>query len=295
MTVAEFVLHYLAVMHGRVARQTYRTYEWALRTYVLPTLGERRLDTIGRGDIRRFVDELYRKGVLRKSTLRLVVQVLRGLLSYAVEEELIVANPARHPGKLVRMPKRAIRPALAGDAQRRFLLSVHQLAPHMYVLFLFLCRTGCRLGEAIGMTWDAIDLHERIALIRQQTWPNGRVGTVKNGREHYVDLSAQLVMALRQHKRAVDGPWVFPGPTGFPYGRQNVGHHFRRAARLAGLPEGLTIHSLRHAFASTLLRRGEPLQYVQRALDHGDPKLTASLYGSALPNSRHSAVDALDD
>jgi integrase-like protein len=69
----------------------------------------------------------------------------------------------------------------------------------------------------------------------------------------------------------------------------------RHAVRTAFLTRGESPHSLRHGFASTLLARGVPLTYVQRALNHSDPKLTSSLYGSHAPNRNVEAVDSLDD
>ncbi len=295
MTVAEFILIYLAAIRPTVARQTYRTYEWALRMYVLPALGDARLDTIHRRDIRRFVDILTHDAHLTPLTRRLVVQILRGLLSRAVEDELILANPARNPAKFIKVGAQAQRPALYGAKLRTFLAVTKIHVPQMFSLFLFLARTGVRLGEGLGMTWDRIDLDERVALVSEQPWSNRRVTGVKNGRSHHVDLSAQLVMVLRQQRREAAGPWTFPGPTGFPYSRTTVHHHFRRLRRLAGLEEPVTPHSLRHGFASVLLHRGEPLEYVRRALDHGDPRLTSALYGSHLPNRRLAAVDGLDD
>jgi integrase len=295
MTVAEFILRYLTAIQPTVARQTYRTYEWALRCYVLPAFGDTHLDAVRRRDVRAFVEKLARDGHLTPLTRRLVAQILRGLLSRAVEEELIATNPALRPGKLVRASGQAVRPALHGATLRQFLARAETVAPHMFALFLFLARTGVRLGEALGMTWSRIDLDARLALVSEQPWAHGRVTGLKNGRTHYIDLSAQLVMELRRQRQVVTGPWVFPGPDGFPYARSTVHHHFRRVRRSAGLAERVSPHSLRHGFASALLSRGEPLEYVRRALDHSDPRLTTALYGSHLPNRRLAAVDGLDD
>jgi integrase len=292
MTVAEYAARYLLAVAPLVAAQTFRSYEWALRCYVVPLLGPSALEDVTRTDVATFARAVLESG-LQRTTTRLVLQVLRGLYSHAVDSGVVTENPARRPGRAFRIGGQAQRPALYGAELRRFLEVAETHAPQVFPLLLFLARTGCRLGEALGLEWQSVDLTERVALIRQQTWPRGRVTATKNGRAHMVDLSARLVLELHRLERA--GPWVFPGPTGYPWHRSSVRRHFRHVLRVADLSLAYAPHSLRHGFASTLLQRGEPLAYVQRALDHGDPKLTATLYGCHLPNRRLSAVDGLDD
>lgn len=294
--LAMYAAHWLHAVRPHVAAETWRNYEWALRMYVVPVLGDHSLGTLTRVHVRAFADGMRRAGTLQPSSLKLVLTILRALVSAAIEDELRVDNPARRPTRAIRLPTTASRPALLGREARAVLTCAQTLVPQLFPLFLFMARTGSRIGETLGLSWAYVDLETRCAYLMEQPWPRGRVTRLKNGRGHFVDLSAQLTLALRTLQRNHGSSlWVFAGPTGYPWHRSTVHRAFARIRVAAGVDARVVPHSFRHGFASVLLRRGEPLAYVQRALDHGDPKLTATLYGSHLPNRRLSAVDGLDD
>jgi integrase len=69
---------------------------------------------------------------------------------------------------------------------------------------------------------------------------------------------------------------------------------FTRAARLAGIPEGFTPHSLRHVFASALLARGVPITDVAEWLGHRSIEVTYRIYGHLVPSAWSRAREALD-
>jgi integrase len=293
MTFADFVRDWLALVRPTLRPSTHRGYGWACRRHLVPLLGDVELADIDRAIVRRAALEIRTR--LNVRSQRLVLSVLRTILQAALDDEIVETNAASRPSRyLVRTMPRT-RPALMGAQCRLVLDAVQVVAPHMFALFLTLARTGIRVGEALGMEWDHVDLDARVALICQQAWARRQIGPTKSGRSHVVDLSAQLVLTLRGHRRVTPGPYCFPGPSGHPYSRSVVRHWFSRALTHAGVARGVTVHSLRHGFASTLLARGEPLTYVQRALSHASPTITAGVYGLHLAMRRPAAVDSLDD
>ena len=58
---------------------------------------------------------------------------------------------------------------------------------------------------------------------------------------------------------------------------------FNKALVLAELKESMTVHCLRHTYASLMLQRGCPIQWVQQQLGHSNIGMTADLYGRHLP------------
>lgn len=291
MTLATFTVHWLTAVRPLVRPTTWQNYRWASR-HLLPLLGTTALDALTRPAVRVVAEQLRTR--LQPGSQRLVLQVLRTMLQSAVEDGVLPLNVASRPGRYLRVETMP-RAALFGADCKRVLDAAATVAPHAFPLLLFLARTGARLGEALGLEWQHVDLDGRVALICQQTWPRGRIGPTKSGRSHVVDLSAHLTLVLRNHRLVTPGRWCFPGSRGYPHHRATVRHWFRRSLEAAGVAnDRFSLHSFRHGFASVLLARGEPLAYVQRALAHRDPKLTATLYGAALPNRRPSAVDGLD-
>ena len=69
---------------------------------------------------------------------------------------------------------------------------------------------------------------------------------------------------------------------------------FMRATEVAGIPDGFTPHSLRHAFASAMLARGVQITELAHFLGHRDINVTHQVYGHLLPSAAKRAVAALD-
>ena len=69
---------------------------------------------------------------------------------------------------------------------------------------------------------------------------------------------------------------------------------FKRHARKAGIPDGFTPHSLRHAFVSALLGRGVPITDVAQWVGHKDINVTYAIYGHLVPNAADRAASVLD-
>jgi integrase len=89
-----------------------------------------------------------------------------------------------------------------------------------------------------------------------------------------------------------DGP-LMPG-NGKMFDRYNTVHkRFTTTAREAGIPQGFTPHSLRHAYASALLGRGVPLGDVSEWLGHRDVNTTYATYRHMLPEAPDRAKSAL--
>ena len=90
-----------------------------------------------------------------------------------------------------------------------------------------------------------------------------------------------------------DGPLI-PG-NGKLFQRYGTTYfRFMRAAEVAGIPEGFTPHSLRHAYASAMLARGVQITELAHFLGHRDINVTHQVYGHLLPSAAKRALAALD-
>jgi site-specific recombinase XerC len=91
-----------------------------------------------------------------------------------------------------------------------------------------------------------------------------------------------------------DAP-LMPGNNGRPFQLYNTVYtRFSRAASAAGIPDGFTPHSLRHAFASAMLARGVQITELAHFLGHRNINVTHSIYGHLLPSPAARAKAALD-
>jgi len=126
---------------------------------------------------------------------------------------------------------------------------------------------GLRVGEVARLTIGAIDSHRMLIRVEQG----------KGGKDRYVMLSPQLLQILRAYWRlARPGQWLFPGrEAGAPVSVATLQEACRVAARRADLTKPVTVHTLRHSFATHLLEAGTDIRIIQVLLGHARLSTTA--------------------
>ena len=115
-------------------------------------------------------------------------------------------------------------------------------------------------------------------------------------------LAAPLARRLREHRLAsrhkAPNDFVFANTLGRGLDYRDVGEGFRQALKRAGLhaPGKLTLHSLRHTFASLLIARRLDVVFVSRQLGHANPSITLKVYAHLYARADHAetARDALE-
>ena len=90
-------------------------------------------------------------------------------------------------------------------------------------------------------------------------------------------LSEQLLIILRDYWRRTHPPhWLFPSPNrSRPVTTRSVQRAFRNAADAAGLDDNVTVHTLRHSFATHLLEANTDVRVIQVLLGHAKLTTTA--------------------
>ena len=154
---------------------------------------------------------------------------------------------------------------------------------------------GLRIEEALGV--EKSDFIEGGAILRL-TWQASRDGLNRVPLKHrkqgeYRDVPVPSWL-WDMVKDLPDGP-LMPGPNGRRFHTyQNARQRFSNAAKAAGIPNGFTPHSLRHAYASAMLARGVQITELAHFLGHRDINTTHAVYGHLLPSAAKRAVAALD-
>ncbi len=311
LTVAVYAERWLGLLTTLKPR-TIDTYSDALRLHLLPHLGGVKVRLLHKGQVKGVLAQKLTDG-LSRSTVRIIHATLRAVLNAAVDDGIILANPAERLGRHLRLVSAPATRQEEIKAMTREQLAVFltaaQAAPTAHErrhapLFLLMARTGLRLGEAFALQWDDLDFQAREIRVAR-AFSDGRLDTPKSGHGRTVDMSAQLARALlrllveRKAETLKRGwaevpTWVFCSTTGTPLQKGNLRRVFVRVLKRAGLPH-FSPHSLRHTFASLLLQQGESPVYVQRQLGHASIKLTVDTYGRWLPMGNKAAVDRLDE
>lgn len=307
ITVEKYASTWLAHVEKVLKPATHRFYEMISRLYIVAILGSTPITNIRRSHCREVLDAARAKGLKPKS-LEGVARTLSSMLSQAVDDELLPANPAfrlgKHIGRKGSCRSTDIQP-LTRDEATAFLAVAQEHAPDSYPFFLCALRTGMRLGELLGLEWGDLDFHGRFIEVRRNL-TGGVEGTPKNGKSRRVDMSAQLADELkklktkRKEQKLANG-WtelpskVFCTPAGGPLDGDNVRHRVFYKMLEKGNLRHVRFHDLRHTFASLLLQNGENLMYVKEQLGHSSIQVTVDIYGHLIPGANRQAVDRLDD
>jgi integrase/recombinase XerD len=126
---------------------------------------------------------------------------------------------------------------------------------------------GLRISELVARRLEDIDAARGLVIVRQG----------KGAKDRLVPLSPRLLEELRAYwRRYRPRPWLFAG--GRPNSHLSVGgvqRLVRRVAQRAGLGKAISLHTLRHSYATHLLEAGCDLLTIQRLLGHKDLKTTA--------------------
>ena len=303
---------------------THRAYKVILDTHLKPVFGTKHLSEIDRKAVREFAilkretfikrktDKEPAPGVPIKAqkktsarTVQHILACLSSMFSQAIEDGLIQHNPALKPGKILKIKATSedVSP-FSREEETIFLQAVQERWPDYYPFFLFLLRTGCRLGEAIALQPGDVDFRGRFIQIRRN-FTNGRLTTPKNGKSRRIDLSTRLAEVLKQHlvnqeleALGQDRPkpeWVFCTKIGTRLDPDNLRSQvFYKLLQQTGIRR-VRLHDLRHTFATRLLMNGESPTYVKEQMGHSSIQVTVDLYCHWIPGSNRQAVDRLDE
>ena len=157
--------------------------------------------------------------------------------------------------------------------------------------------------DARGLTWADIDHTAGLIRVHRQLTRHRQHCPLKTpaGRREVV-LAPALGKALREqwlaspHKRP--GDFVFATADGRGLDYRDVGEGFQTAVTRAGItaPGKLTLHSLRHGYASLLIANGLNVVFVSRQLGHANPSITLEVYAHLFQRAdhAHTASEALE-
>ena len=208
------------------------------------------------------------------NTVRLAFAPVRALFATALEEGAIQRNPCSG----IRLSN-----AVPGDMRAKALTEGELAAliaavPKQWRLLIeLLAETGLRIGEALALEWDDIDLGQQRLHVQRRLY-RGSLGPPKSrcGRRT-IPLTSRAAQALWRRQAAAEGPLVFPSRTGGYLQPANLWRWWSKAADTAGVGWA-GFHTLRHTCATRLFRGGWNARQVQLMLGHHSPAFTLATY-----------------
>ncbi len=225
--------------------------------------GKSAIERIERVDLEAFIEHEQDRG-MHISTVRTRLACIIAFLHFLMEQDIVPGSLLKRGIKL-KLPD--VLPRAMNPADVRKLLSVIDDTRDR-ALFLLLLRTGMRIGEALGLRLNDLDIRDRkIHLFEGEKNSMGRVV--------YLSDDALFAIKLWLRRRDKNKEFVFYGQGNrclcYSAGRSR----FVKYLKKAGLDQkGYTVHCLRHTFASELLNAGMRLECLQQLLGHQDIEVT---------------------
>ena len=213
---------------------------------------------------------------LSEATIHSRINAIKFYYEQVLKREHFLLEIPR-PKKRLQLPK-VIAPA---DIKSLFEASVNLKHNTMLKLCYGL---GLRVSEIVNLKITDIDSHTMQVLIEQ----------AKGKKDRYVNLPESILPQLRSYFiEYKPKKYLFEGQYGGQYSTRSAQQVFKNALQKANINKTVSIHSLRHSFATHLLEQGTDIRFIQELLGHNDIKTTL-IYTEVSNKSIRKIISPLD-
>ena len=315
---------------------TFENYKYIYETFVRRQIGSKRVSTFLKSDIKRFYNYLVDERGLKPATVDGVHNILHQIFDMAVDDNYIRNNPTNNVLRELKKAhcfKTEKRRGLTRPEQELFMdyLKNSNTAVYWYPVFAVMLGTGLRVGEAIGIRWDDIDLENRIidinhSLTYYQRADDSykcefRVSLPKTeAGNRRIPMMQQVYDVLQEEYERqkqegfcvenVDGMtnFVFTNRFGMPHNPATVNRAIKRIVDTHNSEEEVaakkekrepvmiprfSCHIFRHTFASRFCENETNIKVIQEVMGHADVSTTMNIYAEANPDVTKSVIEKL--
>jgi len=243
--------------HKRYSESTIRSYKECIKVF-FKFITPKAFTEVNNNDLVDFVNEYI---IERKLSFAFQNQVINGLKIFfreIVKCELEVENIQRP------RPEHKL-PNVLSKQEVGLILKSHANIKHCSMLSLiYAC--GLRRGELLNLKPLDVDSKRGLLIIRN----------AKGKKDRVVPLTTKIIEMLRNYYRLYKPKvWLFEGVSpGERYSEQSLQSILKQALKKTGITKPVTLHSLRHSYATHLLESGTDLRYIQELLGHRSSKTT---------------------
>lgn len=303
MTLNEWIETWLNLyVEGKVKSTTYDNYDYAYQTYIKNSIGKNKIEKITPSLIQMFVNSLNEKG-LSLSTIKKPIIVMNQALKKAVLNNIIHINPCHDIDYPKNPPKKIV--AMTKEEQQSFESSCPDTTYGR--MFLFALNTGMRNGEILALTWDDVDMDNKIIHIKNTAVrinnreENAEVKVITEIHSAKTDsgirdipMNTKVYNLLLKQKESAE-IFCFESTNGKILDKRNIIKALKKVISKAGnIKTNVTMHVLRHSFATRLLEKNANIKAVSEILGHRSIQITLDTYSHVLPKLKSETINLLD-
>ncbi|MBK0370708.1 site-specific tyrosine recombinase/integron integrase [Flavobacterium agrisoli] len=261
----------------RYSNSTIKTYTDGLKSFLL-FFSDKPIAEITNQDVIRYNNEFILKKHLSSSYQNQIVNAIK-LYFKTVLETKIEIEKIHRPKREKKLPN-----VLSKDEVKAILEASGNLKHKTMLCLIYSC--GLRCGELLALQPVHIDSKRNIILLKNS----------KGKKDRIVPLSPKILELLRTYFKAYKPMnYLFEGQiAGSPYSDKSLQSVLKQALQKANISKPVTLHWLRHSYATHLLESGTDLRYIQELLGHNSSK-TTEIYTHVSTKSIQQIKSPFDD
>jgi integrase/recombinase XerD len=261
----------------RYSENTIKTYTEALKTFLL-FYNDKEVGSINNEDVVNFYQHYIIKKKLSSSFQNQIVNAIKLYFS-------TIKQTAIQVDKIYRPKNEKLLPNVLSKEEVKAILNVGSNVKHKTMLSL-IYSCGLRRSELLNLKPNDIDSKRNLVIIRQG----------KGRKDRIAPLSPNILDMLRTYFIAYKPKtWLFEGRiSGEQYDERSLSLVLKQALEKANIKKPVSLHWLRHSYATHLLEAGTDLRYIQEILGHKSSK-TTEIYTHVSTKSLQNVKSPFDD
>ena len=245
------------LQHKRYSESTIKTYLDAAKSFLM-FIYPKPLPEVDNNDMVRYVTEYIIKNKLSFAYQNQVINATKLFFREVVKSKLIVDKLER-PRREHKLPN-----VLSKEEVVQILKALKNLKHKVMLSLIYSC--GLRRSELLNLKPADIDSKRNLLIIR----------SAKGYKDRVAPLSDKIIEMLRTYYKAYKPAiWLFEGwKKGEKYSAESLSHVLKNALTLTKIKKPVSLHWLRHSYATHLLESGTDLRYIQEILGHKSSRTT---------------------
>ena len=288
------------------------------------TIGFKKIGEITCSDIQKMIDEYANpksKNVhpLSKSGLKKIIHLLRPCMNMAVRDGVIQNNPCDG----IVLPKES---CILIETKEQFSLeeneienfkktaltrykTTNEFCSRDWLVLLLLLSSGLRVGEILALEWNDIDTHNRILRINKTIQSNVRQcdgsycdilkkSTKTKSGIRFIPLNDQIIEYISylkeyDERNKIISDYVASTHVGTRNTARNLKRSLDRLIKKSEIKRNVSLHTLRHTFGSTLIRKGVGIEVVSELMGHSNITITYNKYIHTIKEEKAKAMSMI--
>lgn len=260
----------------RYSENTIKTYSSMIKLF-LGHHCRKKMEDLDKDDLSRFNTDYILANNYSATYQNQLVNALKLFYSRITDHRMQIEQLER-PRKSQRLPE-----VLSLEEVKELLGTIQNTKHKTLLCLLYSC--GLRIGESLNLKLSDIDFKRNLVHIKSG----------KGHKDRYIPLSSTMKSLLQryytQYKPVL---FVFEGQSKDTYSPVSARQVLKRALSKTRIKKQVTLHTLRHSYATHLLENGTDIRFIQELLGHNDPK-TTMIYTHVSTTSLEKIKNPFDD